>query len=646
MTRRRAGAPRRRPHSFEASSDAVALRTRARSARRRRRRPRPRRYGPSRSSPSDAGELVVVGDSIARAGATPAIADTSRGAARTSTARPPPSRGTRAIVVDIVGSSEASPSTLGDERVSQPGSSVGDRQLAAHTLHRDGRSRRAVARTRRGRRGSSRTTIRGAPLGFAPADRVSRPRATRFSTTTPRRAPRDHDDGTTLPRRHRVLCRLGLCGGPSRHDAAATRRRARRDVGRPRRARPPYVDVFERRGELVERVRAEQRAHFGRRQRRPVVDRAAIAEPQQPGAEPQPHRALEIAVAFGGVGRALERRGILARAARCRGRHAVAGACLARRRLHDRTTMPAIASPTIASPISEPDEPGHEARTRRRSSAPTGRAVRRATATARGTGAAPDRSGTGGRRGCRATSTRCGVRIDGLRRGDHAGIVSGARPRRAAAIIICTSNASARMRRSKYRATTARGRERQRDDRRDRVARRDCAITSARRAVARRMTQPSAGREPALSAVHEQLAQPERRRTRARTAPSSARTSARAPRTRRCARACSAGMATRPRHLRARRPGRSTAKKPTNCRDGRRRASAPMSGSARAADVAARDVDRRRACPTYGVGDDPWSSPRRRTSVVTAPMSTRDDDGARAATTRRCRCRTPVWRRR
>ena len=45
------------------------------------------------------------------------------------------------------------------------------------------------------------------------------------------------------------------------------------------------------RGELIEGVRAEQPAHLRGRQRRPVVDRTAVAEPQQPGAETQAHRA-------------------------------------------------------------------------------------------------------------------------------------------------------------------------------------------------------------------------------------------------------------------------------------------------------------------------------------------------------------------
>ena len=43
----------------------------------------------------------------------------------------------------------------------------------------------------------------------------------------------------------------------------------------------------------------------------PVRDRAAIAESQQSGAEAQPDRAREVAVALGVVGRALQRVGIL-----------------------------------------------------------------------------------------------------------------------------------------------------------------------------------------------------------------------------------------------------------------------------------------------------------------------------------------------
>ena len=69
-------------------------------------------------------------------------------------------------------------------------------------------------------------------------------------------------------------------------------------------------DRLERARELVERSRPEHPAHLVGGDRRPVADRAAVAEPQQPGAEAQPQRVVEIAVAFGRVGRAFELVGI------------------------------------------------------------------------------------------------------------------------------------------------------------------------------------------------------------------------------------------------------------------------------------------------------------------------------------------------
>ena len=68
---------------------------------------------------------------------------------------------------------------------------------------------------------------------------------------------------------------------------------------------------FERAREVVEAARVERPAHFAGRHRGPVFDRAAIAEAQQPGAEAQPDRALEIAGVLGVVGGALQRVGIL-----------------------------------------------------------------------------------------------------------------------------------------------------------------------------------------------------------------------------------------------------------------------------------------------------------------------------------------------
>ena len=71
-------------------------------------------------------------------------------------------------------------------------------------------------------------------------------------------------------------------------------------------------DFVECLGELIERLGAEQAAHFRRRERWPVLDRAAVTESEQSGAEAQPHRALQVTRAFGFVGFAFERGRVLA----------------------------------------------------------------------------------------------------------------------------------------------------------------------------------------------------------------------------------------------------------------------------------------------------------------------------------------------
>src|SRR5690349_25038570 len=69
--------------------------------------------------------------------------------------------------------------------------------------------------------------------------------------------------------------------------------------------------LFERRCQQVERVGVKGSADLTGRDRRPVRDRAARAEPQQTGAKAEPQRTGEVAVAFGFVGEAFELGGIL-----------------------------------------------------------------------------------------------------------------------------------------------------------------------------------------------------------------------------------------------------------------------------------------------------------------------------------------------
>ena len=73
------------------------------------------------------------------------------------------------------------------------------------------------------------------------------------------------------------------------------------DVGW-RRVAAAVRDGLERARQLVERLRAEHAPHLVRRDRRPVADRATVAEAQQPGAEPQAQRVVEPPVALGRVG--------------------------------------------------------------------------------------------------------------------------------------------------------------------------------------------------------------------------------------------------------------------------------------------------------------------------------------------------------
>ena len=188
------------------------------------------------------------------------------------------------------------------------------------------------------------------------------------------------------------------------------------------------------------------RAHLGGCQRGPVVDSTAIAESQQSGAETQSHRPFEITLAFGRVRLAFEDRGIFRAAPRDRrpfGCSRARRAGCTRRTIHA-TTRP-VMTRTIAShtyhgtksiDVADPADHGIEA-----IAEPAQRPAER---TRRGIVAeatiVEDRACVRARR----------VRVDCLRdASDHAGIASAARLASSRAIIICTSNASVRMRRSK-----------------------------------------------------------------------------------------------------------------------------------------------------------------------------------------------------
>jgi hypothetical protein len=71
-------------------------------------------------------------------------------------------------------------------------------------------------------------------------------------------------------------------------------------------------DLVECLGELIERVGMQPAAHFRRRDRWPVLDRTAVAESEQSGAEAQPHRARQVPGPFGFVGFAFEGGRVLA----------------------------------------------------------------------------------------------------------------------------------------------------------------------------------------------------------------------------------------------------------------------------------------------------------------------------------------------
>ena len=196
---------------------------------------------------------------------------------------------------------------------------------------------------------------------------------------------------------------------------------------------------------MVEGVGAEARAHLGGCQRGPVVDSTAIAESQQSGAETQSHRPFEIAPAFGRVGLAFEDRGIFRAGRAIGGRSAAARPPGGLHAAHD----PRDDKARDDEDDGEPHVPRHEVD---RVADPADHGIEAIAEPAQ-------RSAERTRRGIGAEATivedvACvharRVRVDCLRdASDHAGIASAARLASSRAIIICTSNASVRMRRSK-----------------------------------------------------------------------------------------------------------------------------------------------------------------------------------------------------
>ena len=137
------------------------------------------------------------------------------------------------------------------------------------------------------------------PLGSLPPTAWSTPLASRLSAMS---APISTTTAIADPASRRV--RLAVVGAGvltrfSRSAAwsapATTRGHSRRAVSRSGGAgvAPAVRDGLERARQLVERLRAEHAAHLVGRDRRPVPDRAAVAEAQQPGAEAQAERVVE-----------------------------------------------------------------------------------------------------------------------------------------------------------------------------------------------------------------------------------------------------------------------------------------------------------------------------------------------------------------
>ena len=197
-------------------------------------------------------------------------------------------------------------------------------------------------------------------------------------------------------RRHRVAA-------PLRRRRAATRC-ARSATSGGSAVRPPYATRSKVPARSSKVSEPSARAHLGGRDRRPVVDRTAIAESQQSGAETQAHRRVRDRPARSAASASRSSAAGSSRAGRRDRRPfgccAPAAAGCTRRTIHA-TTRPAMTR-TMAShtyhgtksiDVADPAD--------RRD-----RGDRRASAAVRGTDAARDRCGSDDRRGCRARRAR------------------------------------------------------------------------------------------------------------------------------------------------------------------------------------------------------------------------------------------------
>jgi hypothetical protein len=207
--------------------------------------------------------------------------------------------------------------------------------------------------------------------------------------------------------------------------------------------------VLERARELVEGLGTEQGSYLGRRERRAVLDEAAVPEAQEPGAKAQPHRALEVSRPFRFDSFVFECRRVLAsQLGRGTGWRPSGLPCdvHAANEPRDRHSDDAESEREPHEPrqdsghITDPAPDGLDA-----ISEPLQRSAKR---TWSGISSIPTILEDLPRVLARS------VGIDALQT-DNAEMEPVARRSSNLAIIICTSNASPRMRRSKYRTTTA-----------------------------------------------------------------------------------------------------------------------------------------------------------------------------------------------